>query len=176
MNFENTKKTSIEREIREFKKNAISKPDDFLLFSEKEIEHILTSGKRIENELLENKTLNDIFEKNGNVLKTLNIDEEIFKKMQEKLVDYTFIEKPEYIKIGRYIRWVKKNNDNGQHKLNSGAPVLKMEKNTNDEIILTCKTSNIFLKIKFNDCLIFQKLSFDEKVLLCAFEHTKTIA
>lgn len=166
----------MKKQIREFKKNEISKPDDCFLFSEKEIEHIiLTSGKRIENELLENKTLNDIFEKNSNVLKTLNIDEEILKKMQEKLVDYTFIEKPEYIKIGRYIRWIKKNNDNRQYKLNSGAPVLKIEQNTNNEIYLTCKTSNIFLKIKFNDCLIFQKLSFDEKVLLCAFEHTKTI-
>lgn len=184
MNFEKRIKNEIFVEtsnmsVKKIKKNEIKNVsvDELPLFSEKEIEEIFKSEKRIENENMENKSLNDIFEKNSNALKTLNMDGETIKKIQEKLVDYIFIENPKYIKIGKYIRWVKKSiNSSGQYKLNSGASVLKITTNINNEIVLTCKTNNIFLKIKFDDCLIFQKLSFDEKLILCAFEHVKNIS
>ena len=56
-------------------------------------------------------------------------------------------------------------------KLTTGGLVCDI-KISNDDVIISCKNNyNSFFSFKLNECLVFQKLSDQEKVLLSALDY-----
>ncbi len=86
-------------------------------------------------------------------------------EMAPKLADYKVAGELPDLKLGAYLRWVHV--DRG--KLMMGAHLVSVNI-TEDGIYLNVKGAGRFFTLKFDDCIVFQKLSPDEHLVLQAMD------
>ena len=110
-----------------------------------------------------NKMKNDILQK-------LQLETDKLKKYHKKLKHYRYCDEMSDLQYGYYIRWIPlKNPDN--IKLTNGGIVTDILI-VNDCIQIQLKNNrNRFFQIKFDECIIFQKISEQEKVILSVLDH-----
>ena len=100
------------------------------------------------------------------------LDDHEFKKYKPLLNDYRYVDEVDELRIGSYIRYfVLKDNDD-ELKLARGGFIMDIQASKEDIIIL-CKNNGIFWKIKINNCVIFQKNTKQEEVLIKILDHLK---
>tara|TARA_B100000795_G_C22781586_1_gene432575 strand:+ start:217 stop:639 length:423 start_codon:yes stop_codon:yes gene_type:complete len=130
-----------------------------------DIEKLLSALDNEKNEQLINLTSVKLEEIKNNVLQSLQLDEDIIKDLCNKLKEYRYCGDLSDIKFGQYIRWIPLTNPD-VIKLTRGA-ILCDYKVITDKIHIICKSGygRIF-QIKFDEVELFQKLSYQEKVLL----------
>lgn len=124
------------------------------------------------NDVLMNFTLKKIKEMNLKVLKELHLSREETIELFDKLIGYRYVDEIKDLKYGTYLRWIPLTNPN-LIKLNRGAIFCDVKIEANG-IYMTCKNygfSSKHFQVKFDECLIFQKLTEQEIVLLNALEH-----
>ena len=117
------------------------------------------------NEKIMSLTRSKIKEYKNNVLQRLQLDRDTLKSYHKKLEHYRYVSDLTDFKFGSYIRWIPlKNFEN--LKLTRGA-ILCDYKIINGQLHIMCKNNfgKVF-QIKFDEVEIFQKLSYQEKVLL----------
>jgi len=125
--------------------------------------------KMEDNHYLENKSLDDISKEIFFAIQSLgqynSIEDENIQKMCVRLSGYRLVDRICDLRNGRLVRWIKKNNP--QILTNGGLLVnVKIE---NMGVKLLCKNNmNRFFSFLFDDCLIFQKLSMEEQLVLMA--------
>lgn len=104
------------------------------------------------------------------VLTELELEEETRKDLCHKLRDYRHVEDISKLASGAYIRWICMKNPDEIH-LTNGA--LLCDIRFGDEgISLICKGfRNRHFQVKFDECIIFQRLSEQEQVLLSALDY-----
>jgi len=73
--------------------------------------------------------------------------------------EYTYIEDVDLLILGRYIRWVYTDN---LKKIYNGGFLVSVDPNTN---VLLCKNRMTLFTVSFEDALVFQKLSLDERIV-----------
>jgi len=114
---------------------------------------------------------NDInYNINKQVLDELNLDDVTLNQILKKLKKYKYVEEVDDLKYGSFIRWFNLINLN-KLRLNYTGIICAI-KFTNEETIISCKTlMNKYYTIKIDECLIFQKLTNQELVLLSALDH-----
>jgi hypothetical protein len=124
------------------------------------------------NEDLFNYTTKKLNEMNLNVLKELQLTKTETLNLLHKLKGYKYIDEMNDLKYGTYLRWVPLSNPS-KIELTKGA-IFCETKITDNGVFLVCKNfgfkSNHF-QIKIDECLIFQKLTDQELVLLSALDH-----
>ena len=109
---------------------------------------------------------NDLFQK-------LHFNKEMIKSLHNKLKDYRFVDDLSEINYGRYIRWINMNNIDNL-KLTNGGIICQIIATETDTVI-TCKNNyNQLFRIKMAECLIFQKITEQEKVILYALDYIDT--
>lgn len=124
--------------------------DDYLAAYEKET-----------NRYLENKT-------------TVKIEKEVTSSLgilpyHKTLKGYRFVDEIPMLHIGKYTRWINKLDD--APPITSGG-FLTVIDYTNNGILLTIKTwQNKYIKILFDECLIYQKLTPGEKLVLSVADY-----
>lgn len=107
----------------------------------------------------------------NDILKQI-LDDHEFKKYKPILNDYRYVDEVDELRIGSYIRYfVLKDNDD-ELKLARGGFIMDIQASKEDIIIL-CKNNGIFWKIKINNCVIFQKNTKQEEVLIKILDHLK---
>jgi len=83
------------------------------------------------------------------------------------LTGYRYVENLYELHKGKHIRWIREANK----KLTNGAIIMDVkftDKGTN----ILCRNSQFRLfQVKFDECIIFQKLSTGEQLILMAYEH-----
>jgi hypothetical protein len=124
------------------------------------------------NENLFNFTTKKILEMNLNILKELQLNKNETLNLLKKLKEYKYVDEMSDLKYGTYLRWIPINNPTNIH-LTKGALFCEI-KITDDGVFIICKNigySNKHFKIKMDECLIFQKLTGQEKVLLNALDY-----
>ena len=101
----------------------------------------------------------------NNILQRLQLDRNTLKDYHKKLKDYRYVSDLTDFKFGSYIRWIPLKNIESL-KLTRGA-ILCDYKVVNGQLHIVCKNNfgKVF-QIKFDEVEIFQKLSYQEKVLL----------
>jgi hypothetical protein len=121
------------------------------------------------NDYLENKTLqiitDDIFHKINSLYTSIELKESFCSK----LAGYRYVDEIRELHKGKHTRWIRK----------SASPPLLTNGGTLVNIIFndtgtsfTCKGySKHFFQCRFDDCLVFQKLSVEEQVILMAYEY-----
>ena len=124
------------------------------------------------NENLFNLTTKKILEMNLQVLKELQLDRTKTLVILKKLKEYKYVDEMNDLKYGTYLRWIPINDPENIH-LTKGAIFCEI-KITDNGVFIVCKNlgySTKHFQIKMDECLIFQKLTSQELVLLSALDH-----
>ena len=104
------------------------------------------------------------------VLKDFNFSRKILSEYMNKLKEYRYIDSMNELLYGQYIRWINLL-DVENISLNKGGIFCELSI-TDSGVYITCKTFySKHFKIKMDECLLFQKLSNQELVLLKALDH-----
>ena len=127
---------------------------------------------------LENETNASIMElttekiqtQKNNMLQRLQLPRDKLKKFNKKLKKYRYCSDLKDIQSGFYIRWIPLRNPE-KIILTNGGIVCEI-KITENGIYIVCKNrfNNIF-QLKFDECLIFQKISQQEAVILKVLDY-----
>lgn len=140
---------------------------DSSLLATLDIEELMKSVEK--SGYLENKSLDVLLEEKLTALNTLPLHKTHKKVICDKLADYRFVENIYELHKGKHIRWIKKEKD---FQLTNGclvSDILFTDNGTN----IQCRTyqKGIF-QIKWDNCLVFQKLSVGEQLILMVYERT----
>ena len=101
----------------------------------------------------------------NDVIQKLQLKKDEIKELHTKLKDYRYINEINDINYGFYIRWINLK-DIDDLNLNRGAFISEI-KITDNGIVIICKTRfNRHFQIKFDENLIFQKISPQEQIIL----------
>ena len=116
----------------------------------------------------------DIIKNRKNEILNQIIYEDELNKYKDILEDYRYVDEVDELRIGSYIRYfvLKKEKGGEELKLMRGgfiADIIASKEN----IMILCKNNNIFWKIKINNCVIFQKNTKQEEVLIKILDHLK---
>jgi len=115
-----------------------------------------------ENHFLENKTLGDVSKEIMEALESVGMTN--IENICMRLSGYRFVDRVCDLRNGRLVRWVKKNNN----VLTNGGLLVDV-KIENKGVKLLCKNNmNRFFSVYFDDCLVFQKLTMEEQIVLMA--------
>ena len=124
------------------------------------------------NENLFNFTTKKILEMNLQVLKELHLDRNETLDILKKLKEYKYVDEMNDLKYGTYLRWIPLSDPENIH-LTKGAVFCEL-KITDNGVFIVCKNlgySTKHFQIKMDECLVFQKLTQQELVLLSALDH-----
>jgi hypothetical protein len=133
---------------------------------------LMKSLERDENDCLMNLDSSKIQQITNDMLQKLRLPREKLKKMNKTLKQYRFVDEIPDIKYGAYVRWINLNTS--ELKLTNGGIICDI-KIVNDDVMIVCRnTMGRFFQFKLNECLAFQKITDQEKVLLSALDYLKT--
>jgi hypothetical protein len=128
------------------------------------------------NDNIMNLTSNKIMEMNLKILKELHLPKETTFHYLNKLKEYRYIDEISDLKHGSFIRWIPITNPD-YLPLHNCAMICDI-KIVDDGVLITCKNfMHRYYTFKMNECLIFQKLTSQELVIISALDHlenTKT--
>ena len=115
-------------------------------------------------------TSRKIKEQKNNILQQLQLPREKLKELHKKLQDYRYVNELDDIEYGRYIRWISLK-DPEKIKLTNGAIVCDLRV-FNEQIHIRCKNSfHHMMQLILDECIVFQKLTDQEKVVLSVLDH-----
>ena len=125
---------------------------------EQHMEELLGALDNEENESIMGLTSRKIKQQRNDILQRIQIKGKDLKLYHKKLKEYRYCEKPEDVRFGFYIRWIPLKNAEKIYLTNGGL-VCDM-KVIRGELHIICKNNyNQLMQIKFNESIIFQKLS-----------------
>jgi hypothetical protein len=123
-----------------------------------------------QNENIMNLTSKKILEMNYNIVKELLLDKETTLNYLKKLKDYRYVDEIDDLKHGSYIKWIPIIDPTNIPLHYSG--IICEIKLTDNGVFLVCKNfMHRHYTFKMDECLIFQKLTPQEKVILSALDH-----
>ena len=124
------------------------------------------------NENLFNFTSKKILEMNLQILKELELNRDETLELLKKLKGYKYVDEMSDLKYGTYIRWISISNPENI-ELAKGAIFCEI-KITDNGVYIVYKNfgyNTKYFQIKMDECLVFQKLTSQEQVLLSALDH-----
>jgi hypothetical protein len=122
------------------------------------------------NESIMNLTSKKILEMNYNIVKELLLDKETTLNYLKKLKDYRYVDEIDDLKHGSYIKWIPIIDPKNIPLHYSG--IICEIKLTDNGVFLVCKNfMHRHYTFKMDECLIFQKLTPQEKVIISALDH-----
>ena len=122
------------------------------------------------NESIINLTSKKILEMNLNILKELHLNRPITLDYLKKLKGYRYIDELNDLKHGAFIRWIPIS-DPTYLPLHHCGMICDI-KITDNGVLVTCKNfMHRHYTFKMDECLIFQKLSSQEQVIIYALDH-----
>ncbi len=123
-----------------------------------------------DNEGIINLTSKKILEMNLNVIKELHLDKPTTLNYLKKLKGYRYVDELNELKYGGFIRWIPITDPNYLPLHYCG--MICDIKITDNGVIITCKNfMHRHYTFKMDECLIFQKLTSQEQVIIYALDH-----
>jgi hypothetical protein len=126
------------------------------------------------NEKILNLTTKKIKEMNMKILIELPLPREKLLDITKKLNGYRYVDEIDELKCGTYLKWILLTDpDPDNLELNKGAIFCEI-KCKDDGVFIVCKNmgfSSRHFQIKMDECLLFQKLTTQELILLSALDH-----
>ena len=122
------------------------------------------------NERIMSLTTKKIIEMNYNILKELHLEKSVTLNYLKRLKDYRYVDEIDDIKYGAFIRWIPITDPNNIPLHYSG--IICEIKITDSGVFIVCKNfMHRHYTFKMDECLIFQKLTNQEKVIVSALDH-----
>lgn len=139
-------------------------------FNELDMENLLKAVDSDDSDYLLHLTTKKIQELNLNILKELGLPKKDTLDMLKQLTAYKYVDEIKELKYGRFIRWVPIK-DPTKLKMAKGGIMCDI-KATDNGIQIICKNfMHKHFQFNMDECLIFQRLSSQELVLLSALDH-----
>lgn len=145
--------------------NALHDPT---VMSNINIDELLKVLENDKYDYLENKTTDIITSEIYNTIKELNFPIEKQNEICNKLIGYRFIDELRELHKGKQIRWISIKNKN---LLTNGGIVVNIKFLDNGTYIVCKNAANKFMQFNFDDCIIFQKMSTEEQLILLAYDY-----
>lgn len=122
------------------------------------------------NESIMNLTSKKILEMNLNILKELHLDKATTLNYLKKLRGYRYVDEINDLKHGSFIRWIPIT-DPTYLPLHHCGMICDI-KITDNGVLINCKNfMHRHYTFKMDECLIFQKLTSQENVIIHALDH-----
>ena len=122
------------------------------------------------NENIMHLTTIKIMEMNLNILKELHLQKEVTLDYLKKLKGYRYIDELNELKHGYFIRWIPITNPSYLPLHYCG--IICDIKITDDGVLVKCKNfMHRHYTFKLDECLIFQKLTTQEQIIINALDH-----
>ena len=122
------------------------------------------------NEGIINLTSKKILEMNLNIIKELHLDKATTLNYLKKLKGYRYVDEMNDIKYGGFIRWIPITNPNYLPLHYCG--MICDIKITDNGVLITCKNfMHRHYTFKMDECLIFQKITSQEQLIIYALDH-----
>ena len=135
-----------------------------------DINKLLHALDNDENESIINLTTKKIMEMNLKILQELHLDRETTLGYLKKLNGYRYADEINDLKHGAFIRWIPIT-DPKYLPLHYCGMICEI-KITDNGVLLTCKNfMHRHYTFKMDECLIFQKLTTQEKIIINALDH-----
>ena len=109
----------------------------------------------------------------NDMLQKLNLPREQLKKLHKQLEDYRYVDEMNELKYGSYIRWIPLRDPN-KVKLTNGGIVCDILVKDNGIHVVCRNNMHRMFQIKLIECMVFQKLSDQERVLLSVMDYLNT--
>jgi len=122
------------------------------------------------NENILHLTTTKIVEQNLNILKELHLERDITLNYLKKLKGYKYVDELNELKYGSFIKWIPIIDPNYLPLHYCG--IICEIKIIDDGVLITCKNfMHRHYTFKMDECLIFQKLSTQELIIINALDH-----
>jgi|TARA_B110000858_G_scaffold162905_1_gene188216 hypothetical protein len=136
-----------------------------------DISSLLKALDNDNNENIMDLDLDKIEKMKHNILSELDLTDDKYNSIIKSLSEYKYIDEIPDLDYGHYIRWISLKNP-ANIKLTNGGILCDIK--VNDQVSLLCKNKlNHFFQIKLDECLVFQKLSEQEKIILNVINYLK---
>ena len=155
--------------INEIFENAMKDPSTF---STLDIDQLLDKIENETNAYLDGKSMNTITDEIYDKINELNLSTEYAKELCSKLIGYRYVDEINDLHKGKHIRWVRTNSK--EKILTNGGIVVNIKFLDNGIHVVSKNSQHLFIQIKFDECVIFQKLSVEEQLILMAYEYIDT--
>jgi hypothetical protein len=133
-------------------------------------EYLIKSLDNENNSGIENLSTRKIKAIKNDYLQQLQLPRDKLKEYHKKLTEYRVVDDLTNIQYGRYIRWINLKNPENIFLTNGGV-IIDIQL-LDDGIYVLCKNfRNKCMKIKIDECFIFQKLTDQEKTILAALDY-----
>jgi len=135
-----------------------------------DIPKLLKAIDNEENEMIFNYTTNKLNNMNLSILKELKLAHNTLNEYLQKLKNYIYVDEINNLKYGTYLKWICLTNPDKLY-LAKGAVFCNI-KITDNGVFIICKGfTNRHFQIKMDECLVFQKLTSQETILLNAMDY-----
>jgi len=134
-----------------------------------QVDDLLDALENDSNSSIINLTSRKIKEHKNNVLQQIQLPRNKLKLYHKKLKDYRYCSDLKDIQYGFYIRWIPLKDPENMN-LTNGAIICDV-KLVNGQLHVLCKNRGRMMQIKFDEVLIFQKLSDQERVILSILDY-----
>jgi hypothetical protein len=122
------------------------------------------------NENILHLTTTKILEQNLNILKELHLERDVTLNYLKKLKGYKYVDELNELKYGSFIKWIPIIDPNYLPLHYCG--IICEIKIIDDGVLITCKNfMHRHYTFKMDECLIFQKLSTQELIIINALDH-----
>ena len=137
-----------------------------------EIESLLSAlDNDVHSDLLDT-SLERISKDKNDILQRIHVSKTMLRLYNKKLKNYRYIDEIGDFKLGYYLRWINIT-DMDDIRLTNGGIFIDM-KVMDSGINIVCKNGyNKIFQINLNNCIVFQKLSDQEIIILNAFERIR---
>jgi len=122
------------------------------------------------NEGIMNLTTQKIMEMNLTILKELHLEKSITLNYLKKLKGYKYIDEINELKYGSFIKWIPITDPN-YLPLHYCGIICDIKITDNGVIIIAKNFMHRHYSFKMDECLVFQKLTSQELVILSALDH-----
>lgn len=137
--------------------------------NEDEIAYLEKALTNENNENITKVTFKEADKKKQELLHEIGLSPGEQKKLIKKLEDYRYVDELPELQEGRYIRWINLTRPDNLKLANGG---ILCEVKIEDSVILVLKNNmNRFFQLNMDECLIFQRYSDQEKVILYAVDY-----
>ena len=138
--------------------------------SELEIDKLLGALENETNTSIMELTTSKIKQINNDAIQKIQIRGNELKQMHKKLKEYRVIRDLPDLQLGYYIRWIPLKDPSNIYLTNGGI-IIDIDILKNGIHVRVKNNRNRIFQIKYDECIIFQKLTMQEKVILSVLDH-----
>ena len=135
-----------------------------------DIEHLKKALDNESNESLCDLNSGLIKQIKNDMLQQLQLHGSKLKEFHKKLKDYRYVDDLSNLQYGRFIRWINLNKTDNIF-LTNGAHIMDIKIEKHGIQVLCRNNMNRFITLNIDQHMIFQKITDQEQVLICAMDY-----